>query len=144
MDAVASAAQQAAGGVAGRHLDKDASGRIRGIVVVDVPLGKADAVRSRILALGNVRRNQSVKDPSVPEGRYTRARFDVTLVNADRLVPGDQGLGASLKSGLATSAEGLLWSLKFLVVGICVVVPWLLVFWGGWKVFRRRKAQAAS
>jgi hypothetical protein len=127
----------------GRIIDteqsKDNSGQIRSHIVADVPLSKAGEVRGQIRALGTDRINESSTNHQAPEGEVARAQFDVTLANADLIVGRDEGLGAAVKSALSTSVRGLLWSLQFIVIGLLMVLPWVLMIWGGWKLWKRSK-----
>ena len=59
------------------------------------------------------------------------------------VVAGDEGLWSSIRKGLATSFAGLMWSLQILVVGLCFVVPWALLLWGGWKLVKRTRRATA-
>jgi hypothetical protein len=31
-----------------------------------------------------------------------------------------------------------MWSLQLIVIGLCFVIPWLLILWGGWRLLKRR------
>jgi hypothetical protein len=132
----------------GRIIDteqsKDSNGQIRSHIVADVPLGKAGDVRAQIRTLGTDRVNESSTNHQAPQGEVARARFDVTLANADLIVGRDEGLGAAVKSALSTSVRGLLWSLQFIVIGLLIVGPWALMIWVGWKLWRRPRATPAT
>ena len=52
-----------------------------------------------------------------------------------------KGLFSSVRQALSTSAAGLLWSLELVIIGLCFVVPWVLVIWGGWKIVRRGRSR---
>jgi hypothetical protein len=81
----------------------------------------------------------------VPVGALTRARFDVSLSNAEGLVAADRGVWATIRNGLATSLAGLLWSLQLIVIGLLLVGPWVVLGWGVWKLVRRwRPARALA
>ncbi len=132
----------------GRIIDteqsKDNSGQIRSHVVADVPLSKAGDVRGQIRALGTDRVNESSTNHQAPEGAVARAQFDVTLANGDLIVGRDEGLGAAVRSALSTSVRGLLWSLQFIVIGLLMVLPWALMIWGGWKLWKRSRTTPAT
>jgi hypothetical protein len=132
----------------GRIIDteqsKDNSGQVRSHIVADVPLSKAGDVRGQIRSLGNDRINESSTNHQAPEGEVARAQFDVTLANADLIVGRDEGLGAAVRSALSTSVRGLLWSLQFIVIGLLMVLPWVLMIWGGWKLWKRSRTAPAT
>jgi glycine cleavage system regulatory protein len=138
-----SAVSAAGGRVVDTQQAKDADGQVRSQVVAEVPLAKAADVRGQIRALGKDRVNESSTNHQAPQGEVARARFEVTLANEDLIVGRDEGLWAAVRSALSTSVRGLLWSLKFIVVGLLMVGPWVFLIWGGWKVWKRLKRTPA-
>jgi hypothetical protein len=127
-----------------RQISKQQNGRVSGHVVIDVPLTMAAVELDKLRALGTVRVVESSKNAQVPEGPMARARFDVTLGNAEPMVSPEDGVGARLRQGLQTSLNGLAFSLMLIVIGVCLVGPFLLLAWGGWKLLRRgRNKQVA-
>jgi len=112
-------------------------------LVVDVPLKNGAELIDRARALGTLRNIEQTKNPAVPDADFVRARVDVTLVGASALVQQDAGIWLSFKNGLATSIRGLLYSLQLIVIGLCLLLPWAAILWGGWKgwrIFRARRA----
>lgn len=124
------------------HLSHERSGRVVGKLVVDVPLKSAGEFLAKIRGLGVVRMVQSSHNPQVPEGELARARFDVTVANAELLVPSDQGVGAWIRKGLSTSLTGLLWSLNLIIIGLCFVGPWALIVWFTLRLVKRVRAKS--
>ncbi len=127
-----------------RQISKQQNGRIAAHAVIDVPLTSAPAILDSLRNLGTVRVVESSKNPQVPEGPLARARFDVTLGNAAPIVSPEDGVGARLHQGLQTSLNGLTFSLMLIVIGVCLVGPFALVIWGGWKFLRRGKLKATT
>ena len=132
----------------GRALDanvsKEASGRTTARLSFDLPLNKSAGVIEQLKSLGTVRVHQTSKNAQVPAGQLARARVDVILADPEGIVEADQGLWASLRRGLATSAAGLLWSVQLVIVGLCLIAPWALALWGGWRLARRIRRQRAA
>ena len=64
----------------------------------------------------------------MPRGNC-RGRIELTLATPDAIVSGERSLWSSIRSGLATSISGLMWSLQIIIVGLCFVVPWVLILW---------------
>lgn len=126
-----------------RQLSKQQSGRIVARAMIDVPLTSAPATLDTLRNLGTVRVVESAKNQQVPEGPLARARFDVTLGNAAPIISPEDGVGARLHQGLQTSLNGLTFSLMLIVIGVCLIGPFALVIWGGWKFLRRGKAKSA-
>ena len=126
-----------------RQLSKQQSGRIVARAMIDVPLTSAPATLDTLRNLGTVRVVESSKNQQVPDGPLARARFDVTLGNAAPIISPEDGVGARLHQGLQTSLNGLTFSLMLIVIGVCLIGPFALVIWGGWKFLRRGKAKSA-
>ena len=68
--------------------------------------------------------------------RFATARIHVTLSNEERIVAADEGLWPQVRKGLAHSATFLLWSVSWIVFGLCVVLPWAVVGYVGYRLVR--------
>jgi hypothetical protein len=106
-------------------------------MVYDVPLTSAAGLAEQFKSAGTVRLLQTTRDAQAPEGKLAVARLDVTLSNADLIVPRDDGLWPQVRNGLSWSAKVLMVSVSWLIVGACVVVPWALVGYGVYRLARR-------
>jgi autotransporter-associated beta strand protein len=137
------AAQQAGGRIVDSNLSREINGQASGKLAVDVPAGQANAVIDQARQLGSVRAVRASQNPQVPGGSLSRARIEVTLVTPDTLVEPGTGVWATIRNGLATSVTGLLWSLRLIVIGLCFVLPWVLILAIGWRLVRRRNKSAA-
>src|SRR5439155_15512149 len=95
---------------------------------------------------GTVRVSQSVRDPQASDGRFATARLEVALTNAEGIVGEDAGVWKQVRRGLSYSASVLLTSVTWVVFGLCVVLPWALIGYGGYRVVRwmGRSGNAAS
>ena len=80
----------------------------------------------------------------VPEGNLSRARVELTLGNTGAIMHGEESLTESLRHGLYVSVKGLAWTLQLIVIGLCLIVPWALLLWVGWRVLRRSKSKPAT
>ncbi|HSV15024.1 MAG TPA: DUF4349 domain-containing protein [Tepidisphaeraceae bacterium] len=118
---------------------RDRGGAQRAHVVLDVPLSKAGDVLNQLRGSGVVRAIESSRDANAPTGALARARLDVTYATADAIVSGQSSLWSSIRNGLATSIAGLLLSVRLLVIGLCLVGPWLAMLWIAWRLWRRRR-----
>ena len=125
----------------GRTVDAQAAheraGRVTARLVYDVPLSQAPALVEKFKAAGVVRVQQSSRDLQAPDGRFATARLDVTLSNTDLIVAKDDGLWPQVRRGLSFSVTVLLMSVTWVVFGLCVVLPWAVVGYGGYRLFRR-------
>jgi len=126
----------------GRLIDQtvtlDTEGRGTARIVFDVPRDKAATIFEAMRSAGEIRSMNTSTNPQAPEGPLSRTRFELQLSEGEALVGAENGLWSSIKAGLATSLKGLGYSLRLLVVAICLVAPWALVLWGGWKLMRRK------
>lgn len=131
------------GRVIDSNVSRDASGRVTGHVVFEVPLAKAHELLDRVKALGKVRSQQATKKPEVPEGPLAVARVDVTLSNAELILPSDDGFWPKIRKGLTTSFTAMSWSLTVVIIGVCFVLPWAVVLYGLYRLIQRQRKKAA-
>jgi hypothetical protein len=108
---------------------QEPSGQVVATVTIKVPLAAATGLAEKLKGLGQVRVWRQVRSPQAPEGKLAQARLDVTLSNAELLVPRDERLWTQVRGGLAVSLHGLLMSARWLIVGVLFVLPWLLLLW---------------
>jgi glycine cleavage system regulatory protein len=142
---VVNAAVSGAGGrIIESSMSQDRGGNSVARMVVEVPLDKADNVSDSIRKQGTVRASESSKNTQVPEGPLARARLNLTIATGETIVPTEGGFGNSIREGLSTSIKGLLWSLQLIVIGLCLIGPWVLMVWGGWRIARKRKTAKAQ
>jgi Domain of unknown function (DUF4349)/Putative zinc-finger len=113
------------------------AGQVTARLIYDVPLAAAPAVVAQFKAAGTVRVHRSTRDPQAPDGRYATARLEVTLSNTDLIVAKDDGLWPQVRRGLSYSASVLLMSVTWVVFGLCVVLPWAVVGYAGYRLVRR-------
>jgi hypothetical protein len=128
------------------NVSRERAGRVTGKLIYDVPMAKVYELIEQLKSSGTVRVQQSAKHPEIPDSSLAIARLDVTLSNTELIVPTDKGLATSVRSGLADSFTLLAWSLRFLIFGLCVLLPWALVVWAIYRlvVRMRRRATAAG
>jgi Domain of unknown function (DUF4349)/Putative zinc-finger len=116
---------------------RERNGKITAKLMYDVPLSAEASVVDKLKSAGVVRVQQVARNAQAPDGPLAVARIEVTLANGDLLVPADDGLWAQTRKGLSLSLTVLLWSVSWLIVGLCVVVPWALIAYGGYRIVRR-------
>lgn len=126
--------------VKGRPVDartnRDAAGKVTARLSYEVPLAAAAGLVERFKGAGTVRSYSAARDPQAPDGKYATARVDVTVESADRIVGADEGVWPPVRKGLSYSLSVLLTSLTWVVFGLCVVLPWALVGFAGYRVVR--------
>jgi hypothetical protein len=134
------------GSIVKADIARERTGRVTGKLIYDVALGKVHELLDAIKSAGTVRVQQSVKHPEVPDSPLSISRLDVTLSNQELIVPSDDGLGASIRRGLTDSVAVLSWSVRLLILGLCVLLPWALVVWALYRLIvrlRRRNTPPA-
>jgi hypothetical protein len=119
------------------NISRERNGRITGKLIYDIPMAEVRDLLDALKSAGIVRVQQTVKHPEVPDGPLGVARLDVTLSNAELIVPSDSGIGLSVRRGLSDSFTVLLWSLRILILGLCVLLPWALVIWAIYRLLMR-------
>ncbi|MBX9582516.1 MAG: DUF4349 domain-containing protein, partial [Gemmataceae bacterium] len=127
--------------VGGRQLDnratRDPSGKVTTRLVFEVPLAAVAAgLVERFKGAGQVRALTTARDPQAPEGKFATARIDVTVTSPDRIVGADEGVWPPVRKGLSYSLAVLLTSLTYVVFGLCVVLPWALIGFVGYRAVR--------
>lgn len=137
------AAALAAGG---RQVDSPALSQSEGAqttatIVVDVPMAQMQSLIARADGMGTRKSRSTSIDANAPEGKLARARLQVTFATPAALASNDEGVWAGVRRGLGTSLRGLSISIMLIIIGLCVVLPWIVIIWGGSravKYFRRR------
>jgi hypothetical protein len=123
------------------HVARERTGRMTAKLIYDVPLASAPGLVDKFSGAGIVRVQQFSKNPQVPESDLAIARLDVTLSNAPLIVPSDEGFGPELRKGLATSVKVLSLSLSWLVFGLLVILPWVLVVYAIYRLALRLRGK---
>jgi hypothetical protein len=128
------------------NISRERNGRVTGKLIYDVPMTEVHELLDALKSSGTVRVQQAIKHPEVPDSPLAIARLDVTLSNTELIVPSDDGFGPNVRRGLSDSFAVLSWSLRFLILGLCVLLPWALVIWAIYRLvlrLRRRTSPAA-
>ncbi|HEY3227338.1 MAG TPA: DUF4349 domain-containing protein, partial [Planctomycetota bacterium] len=120
---------------------RDPSGREISLLIYEAPLAASAGFVEAIRKAGTVRVEETKRNPAVPEGELATGRIELTLSNADPIVGGDDGFMAQVKSGLRSVIAAAGFSLRFILIGVLIVVPWALVLWIGVKLVRRLRAK---
>jgi hypothetical protein len=123
--------------------NRESSGKTVAKLSFDVPYSSAHDVVDGLRSVGTVRIFQSKDDPQVPNGKYATARLEITVTNAEGIVPEDDGLLTQVKRGLSYSVSALLKSVTFVIFGLCVVLPWAVIGFAAYRVVRRVVAPAS-
>ncbi|HEX5270687.1 MAG TPA: DUF4349 domain-containing protein, partial [Gemmataceae bacterium] len=113
------------------------SGHVTGRLTYDVPLSAAPGLVAKFKEAGAVRVHDATRQPEADEGKLALARLEVTLSNAELIVPRDDGLWPQVRRGLSYSVAVLSLSVTWLIFGLCVLLPWALVGYGGYRLVRR-------
>jgi hypothetical protein len=107
-------------------------------VQFDVPADKAQSILRAIDLLQGQRKSNDQSENRQIDTRYTRERIDLTLTTPASLVPTENGLGTSLSKGFFGGLTNLLRAMQFVIMGLVIALPFLLVLWIGMKLFRRK------
>lgn len=118
-----------------RHA-RESSGQRESVLTIDVPLKNMPAAIGRIKSLGTIQEQTGTKNANIPDNDLAVGRLEVRISN-EVLVGRSAGPWASMKRGLALSLQAGSWSLMLIMIGICFVVPLILVVWAAVKLYRR-------
>jgi hypothetical protein len=141
-----SAAIHAGGRVLEATVNRD-NGKGLARVALDLPLDKSAEILQQIRNEGTVRGIDASRDPQAPAGPLAHAQILVEFTTTEAIVADQTGPWASVRQGLSTSIRGLLWSLQWVVVGLCLIGPWAVVGWVIWKLrgkFRNPKPESPN
>jgi hypothetical protein len=132
--------------ISGRQLisqsTRDQSGKVTTRISYEVPLSAAGIVE-KFKSAGTVQARQSARDPQAVAGKYATARFDLTLVSREPIVAEDDGLWPQIRRGLTVSMTVLLTSVTWVVFGLCVVLPWGVAGYAGYRLVRRLSSRSS-
>jgi hypothetical protein len=127
------------------HVAHERNGRVTAKLVYDVPLSAAAGLVENFRTTGIVRVQKSSRNEQVPESSLAIARLDVTLSNTELIVPSDEGIWPQVRRGLSTSVTALSWSLTVVIIGVCFVLPWVIVLYAAYRiVLRLRRGRVNS
>lgn len=117
-------------------------------VVIDVPLAKLGEIITAVRGQGEVTSNQSRQNEAVPEGSLSRARIEVSYTTPPTAAA-DKSFGESLREGLSGALTGLFTILRWVIFGLVVIVPCLLIVWFAYKLVawtrpRKRDSQPTA
>jgi hypothetical protein len=147
-DATATLAMQLAEVKGARQLsaqsNRESSGKTTAKLTIEVPFSSAQEMVAKFKSVGTVHVYQSKDDPQAPNGKFATARLEITLTNAEGIVPEDDGVWTQVKKGLSYSALALLKSVGWVVFGLCVVLPWAVIGFAGYRVVRRAVTPPAT
>lgn len=141
MAVLSSLATEAKGRLVDSNIANDRAGRVTAKLVFDVPFASAAGIAEKVKNAGIVRVQQSSRDPSATDGKYATTRLDLVISNTDLIVPKDDGIWPQIRKGLAYSASALLSSLSWVIFGLCVVLPWVVIGYFGYRLVRRTVIQ---
>ncbi|HWY86540.1 MAG TPA: DUF4349 domain-containing protein [Gemmataceae bacterium] len=132
------------GHIAGAQMNHERNGHISAILVFDVPLAAKDELIRQLKTAGTLRLQTSTRNPQVPENELATAHIDVTLTSSGPIVPSDEGLWPQIRTSLFYSFKLLSWSLMFVILGLSVILPWVLVLWGAYKLVGKWRKKPAT
>jgi hypothetical protein len=137
VDVFASQVAEVKGRTVESNVSHQRSGQVTARLVYDVPLPAAPTLAEKFKKAGTVRVQQTSRNPQAPEGKLALGRIEVTLSNAELILPKDEGLWPQIHRGLSYSLRALSLSVTWLIFGLCVVLPWGLIGYAGYRVVRR-------
>ncbi|HEU4339146.1 MAG TPA: DUF4349 domain-containing protein [Planctomycetota bacterium] len=123
---------------------RDPNGRAVSYLVFEARLNAMAGFVDLMRKAGTVRIEETRRNPAAPESELAIGRIELTLSNEDPIVGSDAGFAAQMKDALRSVIAAAGFSLKFIIIGALIVVPWALIVWFVWKLFRRKSAKAPA
>jgi hypothetical protein len=120
--------------------DRAGSGQRVSSYTIQVPFGELRTALDRVRNLGNVREHSASKNASIPPHALAVGQIEVRMTD-EVLLSQESGPGANVRRGLAISLQAASWALMVLMVGVCFVLPLILVIWGALRIRRRWRAK---
>ncbi|MGC3996322.1 MAG: DUF4349 domain-containing protein [Anaeromyxobacter sp.] len=110
-----------------------------------MPLAAIGQLITNVRGQGEVTANQSRQNENVPEGLLSRSRVEVTYATP-ATVASEKGFGESLREGMSGALNGLFKVLQWVIFGLVVIVPCMIVIWIGYQLvrFTRPKSKKAD
>ncbi len=143
-DRITKAVTDGGGQLVDSQNSRDPNGRAVSYLVYEAPLGQLAGYVDQIRKAGTVRMEETRRNPVAPESGLAIGRIELTLSNEDPLIGRDAGFGAQMKEALRSVIAAAGFSLKFIIIGSLIVVPWALIAWLVWKLVRRMRAKPAA
>lgn len=121
------------------------AGQRESVLTIEIPHQELIGALDRIKGLGSVREQSTAKNAGVPDNALALARIEVRLGH-EMLMGQDSGPLANMRRGLSISLQAASWALMLMMIGVCFVLPLLLLFWMLAKIHRmlRPKAEPAA
>jgi hypothetical protein len=135
--ALAGLANEAKGRIVDSKLTQHSSGRITARQSVDVPLAALPSVLEKLRSFGAVRGQQLTRVAQAIDSPLALGRIQVDWTNEERIVRQDEGIWTHIRKGLATSFTAISWSVVVLIIGFCFVLPWVIVIYVCYLIYRR-------
>ena len=122
----------------------DDKGELKGLITCVIPLtAKSDLVQ-RITEMGSVKKQNFISNPQAPESSQPLAVLAIELTGTPGIVPNDEGLWPQIRTSLYYAFKLLALSLMFIVIGVCVILPWAIVIIVAVKLVRRLRGTSAA
>jgi hypothetical protein len=124
-----------------RHSQK--GGERESVLTIELPYQELSGALDRIKGLGSVRDQSSAKNAGVPANALALARIEVR-VGHEVLLGQDSGPMANIRRGLSISLQAASWALMLIMIGVCFVLPILLLFWTLAKIHRKLRPKTVT
>lgn len=119
-------------------------GQTTATLTLDLPLDRAQQLIDSADAMGARKSRRTAVDAHAPQGKLARARVTATFSTPATLASSDEGIWAGIRRGLGTSLRGLSYSLTLLIIGLCLVAPWVVLIAAGWRVIKWSRQSRAT
>jgi hypothetical protein len=115
----------------------DDKGEVKGLITCVVASSAKNELVNRIEGMGIVKSQNFVSDPQAPESSLPLAVVAIQLIGTPSILPNEDGIGPEIRKSLYYAFKLLAISFMFIVLGVCVLLPWTVVIFVAVKLVRR-------
>ena len=131
------------------NVARDTKGNAVASLVLDVPKNDSPRLQQAIGAMGGVEKSSQVsKNSAVPDKDFARERYVLTILsknkNPEPILPPEKSVGTTFRAALTSASGALIYSLYLVVTGLLFILPFALIIWPFWLMFKRRKPKEAA
>ncbi len=130
---------QVGGRIVGNNVQSNPGGVSSAALSIELPLDKSAEAIAAVRSAGKVLSVATQQNPTAPSGPAAKCRLDISFTTAGPITGETGGLMANLRNGFSLSAKGLVYSAQLVVIGLCFVLPWVLIIYIVSKLWKRRK-----
>jgi hypothetical protein len=105
-------------------------------LIFEVPHASFETLVRQFKTMGALTDFHKEMNPQVPDNELATGQIAVVLRTPTRDVPAGAGLLGSMSEGLYLAFFLFSICLQWIIIGLAIILPWALVLWAGWRLFK--------